>query len=256
VRRVQFDPDALDPTADRAAGDEITFDSRIWKEMKTWLFEHVFDGKCAYCEAETDTVAWGDGEHWRPKGAVTGLDGQRVARGGELHPGYYWLAYDWSNLLPSCELCNRPPGKGTRFPIAGDYAFSPAEARTVDDLDARERPLLLHPFRGPDPADHIDFNELGQPIGLTPEGRASIDVFNLPRSALMRARRKRYSRMEGVAKLVWGDWMANRGLPHAVPLRDLMQAKVADSDDFSLARRVYLRRHIEKASREFAAELL
>jgi hypothetical protein len=42
------------------------------------------------------------------------------------HPGYYWLAYEWTNLLPSCYDCNSfrrhgtmkaGPGKNERFPV-------------------------------------------------------------------------------------------------------------------------------------------
>ena len=63
--------------------------------------EEAFGGKCAYCEtyyAATQPVAI---EHYRPKGEVT-IDGKRVP------PGYYWLASEWTNLLPSCTDCNSP----------------------------------------------------------------------------------------------------------------------------------------------------
>jgi hypothetical protein len=35
------------------------------------------------------------------------------AKGGKSveHPGYFWLAYHWKNLLPSCAFCNAHLGK-------------------------------------------------------------------------------------------------------------------------------------------------
>ncbi|MEF9674035.1 hypothetical protein QNM99_25505 [Pseudomonas sp. PCH446] len=39
-----------------------------------------------------------DVEHYRPKGAVSE---------DASHPGYWWVAMDWDNLLPSCIDCNR-----------------------------------------------------------------------------------------------------------------------------------------------------
>lgn len=54
------------------------------------------NNKCAYCES-TISKATLDVEHYRPK--------NRVA--GSSTPGYWWLALEWSNLLPSCQECNR-----------------------------------------------------------------------------------------------------------------------------------------------------
>jgi uncharacterized protein (TIGR02646 family) len=54
-------------------------------------------GKCAFCESKFEHVAFGDVEHFRPKGGWIQTDGDQLTR-----PGYYWLAYEWSNL--SCGL--------------------------------------------------------------------------------------------------------------------------------------------------------
>src|SRR3954454_1457494 len=59
--------------------------------------EELFHRKCAYCEISTARVDW-EVEHYRPKGRVAERQG---------HPGYYWLAYDWDNLFPSCTFCNQ-----------------------------------------------------------------------------------------------------------------------------------------------------
>ena len=62
------------------------------------VLEKLFEQKCAYCETKIGVNADWDVEHYRPKGRVT----ENTA-----HPGYYWLAYDWDNLLPSCAFCNQ-----------------------------------------------------------------------------------------------------------------------------------------------------
>lgn len=104
--------------------------------------EKAFGGKCAYCEtyyAATQPVAI---EHYRPKGEVT-IGGKRVP------PGYYWLASEWTNLLPSCTDCNSPrkqdlpddtrtAGKANAFPLASE-----ASRATTPGGEKREKRLLL-----------------------------------------------------------------------------------------------------------------
>ncbi|HEX3240741.1 MAG TPA: hypothetical protein VHR18_11495 [Solirubrobacterales bacterium] len=175
------------------AGESHDLDQEIWAEMKRWMFEHVFFNKCAYCEGKVTPQSYGDGEHWRPKGGIRQMvDGKLrpVERDGVPHPGYWWLAYEWSNLLPACQRCNSSPGKGMQFPVAGEYVFEPGDA-AGDDLDNREAPLLLHPLRGDDPEDHLGFDEFGQvfPREESQKGTASIEVFNLNREPLAEHRR-------------------------------------------------------------------
>lgn len=55
-------------------------------------------GKCAYCESKIYAVGANEVEHYRPKGPPDNVPG---------HPGYWWLAHDWFNLLPTCRDCNK-----------------------------------------------------------------------------------------------------------------------------------------------------
>src|SRR5262249_35649587 len=115
------------------------FNSDIWAELKAWLFTNVFNGRCAYCEGDVKATSFGDAEHWRPKGAVT-EDGAPVrAESGEEHPGYFWLAYEWRNLLPACQECNSGEaeykGKGTQFPICGTRVFGPENYVSHEELN-------------------------------------------------------------------------------------------------------------------------
>ena len=75
-----------------------------------------FFGKCAYCESYIVDFQHGDIEHFRPKKGVTDENDNVVFIKDENgqqnpHPGYYWLAYDWTNLLLSCTACNQPSEK-------------------------------------------------------------------------------------------------------------------------------------------------
>jgi 5-methylcytosine-specific restriction endonuclease McrA len=80
-----------------APGAERAFDSKYWKKAKAQLKAETF-GKCAYCEAPTSTVAYGDVEHFRPKSV------------------YWWLAYCYDNYLFSCQICNQQY-KRHHFPL-------------------------------------------------------------------------------------------------------------------------------------------
>ena len=68
----------------------------------------IYKNKCAYCEklAHQPKI-----DHHRPKGTVVGLP--------RTTHGYYWLCYEWSNLLPCCTDCNAIDAKSSRYPVTG-----------------------------------------------------------------------------------------------------------------------------------------
>jgi hypothetical protein len=71
----------------------LEFDREVYghEQVKTALRD-AQHGKCAFCESKVTHVAYGDVEHFRPKG------GFRQRETGPLRqPGYYWLAYAWEN---------------------------------------------------------------------------------------------------------------------------------------------------------------
>lgn len=135
--------------------------------------ERLFHGKCAYCESFYGSTQPVDVEHYRPKGEVEGVPG---------HRGYYWLAMDWNNLLPSCIDCNRRReqkapsaligsivkllssgefdrtrkmslGKASAFPLATETGRA---SGPTDSLLSEQR-LLLDPTRD-DPREHLTFH--------------------------------------------------------------------------------------------------
>lgn len=163
----------------------------------------LFAMKCAYCESVYAALVPVDVEHYRPKGGVE-VDGKL------RKPGYYWLAAEWKNLLPSCIDCNRKRthefpdaepalrGKANKFPIANPKkrAARPGEER-------RERRLLLHPCIDK-PEQHLEFIEEGaiRPAlirGKASEmGRHSIEVYGLDRPGLIGERQRLLIRMNGL----------------------------------------------------------
>jgi len=113
-------------------------------------------GNCAYCESKIGGSGAREVEHYRPKGRVEGIAD---------HPGYWWLASEWDNLLPTCRDCNKSLrqhivtadmtreeveellaqypkqsfGKASQFGIVGARALTPA--CKLEDED----PLLINP---------------------------------------------------------------------------------------------------------------
>jgi hypothetical protein len=186
--------------ADVEEGKAIVIKDAIYKEQNTVYMDldGVFHGKCAYCESLMDANQPGDTEHFRPKKSVTDRAGKAIMIDEEdgtakEHPGYYWLAYDWRNLLPSCSLCNRVTklktgeriGKGNYFPVRGFRAINPAE-------ETKEEPLLINPLIQ-DPSNHLGIDDTGVFIPLTAEGEETIKALGLnTREALVDERKRAY----------------------------------------------------------------
>lgn len=149
----QFEKDLLIDERRRRRGEikNRNFKSDRWREAKKQLLIET-NGKCAYCEAPTSAVAYGDVEHYRPKSI------------------YWWLAYSYDNYLASCVLCNQR-FKKDQFPIlnspmpgpdirknttdryikdkAGTIAPDPQKKEEIDDFISKhkqEGPLLLNPY--------------------------------------------------------------------------------------------------------------
>lgn len=176
------------------AGFPVAFQKEIWTDLKQWLLKNIFHGKCGYCESETEITAYAAADHYRPKGRIDGVDG---------HKGYYWVAYDWRNLVPCCNRCNTG-AKRDKFPIAGTRASQPSDGRSTTDLNIAECPLLLSPygFGEADPQKHLLFTSFGTvvPRGGSERGEISIDICNLQRETLKLRRRKNQ-------ESAWRDWL-------------------------------------------------
>ena len=198
----QQQPRVGDPPEFKAA-----WESDIWKGIRKWLTEYIFHHKCAYCETP-DAGHIEDAEHFRPKGQVRTKSGIvktfHVDGTTEItHPGYFWLAYRWENLLPSCNTCNRYGGKKDAFPVGKDHVavrlitdtnelgrlrHQERKSQNINgvfylepaDLDQMEDRLLLHPYFD-SPAKHVQFQADGRavPRAGSKQGQPSIDVYDL-----------------------------------------------------------------------------
>lgn len=199
------------------------FDFKAYKSSDVaHALNELFHGKCAYCESSIRAVQPTDIEHFRPKGRVADCPG---------HPGYWWLAANWANLLASCIDCNRQRyhdaeqldqdrfsadpdwlfklGKGDLFPILGAaYAHC-----GTDDHDAENAALIDPTSR--DPADHLVWLEeralslIGpRPVagGHDPHGYYTYRVFGLNRQGLVEERtslmRKVYAQIAFIEQML------------------------------------------------------
>jgi uncharacterized protein (TIGR02646 family) len=175
------------------------FDFKIYSdpEVKAAL-EALFHGKCAYCESSYAATQPVDVEHYRPKGGI-------ATDQGETGKGYWWLASDWDNLLPSCIDCNRArkqkiwdgsemkTGKAERFPLADESRRARNEGEEV-----HETPLLLNPCID-EPSDYLVFVDTNDHSIVRPlvidqatleyrRAHQSIDIYGLNRDGLVRQR--------------------------------------------------------------------
>jgi uncharacterized protein (TIGR02646 family) len=170
----------------------FSFDNTIYghASVKKQLAQEQH-GKCCYCENKFDAAAPGDVEHFRPKMGV------RQDKGHPLeNPGYYWLAYTWSNLYFSCINCNRS-GKKSFFPLKDGTKRARIHTDSIQD----EEPLLLDPGGLDNPRDHIHFHR-EVAFGVTPRGRQTIKTLKLDRESLNAERRDEFKRLVELKKLV------------------------------------------------------
>lgn len=184
------------------------------------------NGKCAFCEARVPHVAHGDVEHFRPKAGYKQSPADDLTR-----PGYYWLAYDWHNLLFSCQICNQRH-KSSLFPLVDNDA----RARVHTDDPNAEAPLFIDPARE-DPAGYVGFRrEYAIAIDRDGRGEATIAGLGLNRPELLEARRTLLQLVLALAKLV----AVNPDQPEAVEARQLLEEMRDARQDYSAMTRTVM----------------
>lgn len=158
-------------------------------EKRSLVEDHLaktYLNKCAYCER----LEKADIEHYRPKKSVK----------DEIHDGYYWLCYEWTNLLPSCVKCNRDGAKHTHFPILGrrvtvpnflsDGTLDLNSNKVFNKPLSDEIPYLLHPeIDNPELFFEFELDSSGEGIrlkGIDTSGRGvkTIEICKLNRQEL------------------------------------------------------------------------
>lgn len=154
-------------------------------------------GKCAYCESKINVVGAREVEHYRPKGGIEGVAD---------HPGYWWLAHAWDNLLPACIDCNkskrqhivtadmtreqvedlllrRPSksfGKKNQFDVKGVRASNGSS-----DLEAEDA-LLIDPTIQ-EPTEHLTWNFNTELTVIEPKAGCDYGTYTIHVCALNRA---------------------------------------------------------------------
>lgn len=198
---------------------KFTFSAYAAAGVKDAL-EAAFHVKCAYCESLYEAVTPADIEHYRPKAKVDQAAGKAVL-------GYFWMAGEWTNLLPSCKLCNTPTwqkiagkpkpekvGKGNWFPLWDEKK----RARREGD-EKLEYPLLIHPYL--DKAETLlEFNDAGlvsAAKGLRGKEKRkaeeSIRLYGLSRERLVRVREDWGKRVTGQLQTVLDWYSAHKSSP-------------------------------------------
>ncbi len=225
-QRIKEDCDSYIETGEdyRSGVKKFNFDSNIYgnSEVREQLLlaQH---GKCCYCETKIRPAAHPNIEHYRPKGSV------RQSKGcTKLYPGYYWLVYDWDNLLMCCPVCNTK--KNDLFPLLDEDN----RARSHEDPMECEQPMLVHPAID-DPNIHFHFS--GSVIGhRTRQGKETIDCLDLNRDALRDKREGRLQQLCAFLCIVkMKDEMSNNGdFEDLVELANQeIRAAVSDQAEYS-----------------------
>jgi len=163
---------------------KFDFDNQIYANINVKnqlkLDQH---NKCCFCESIFDANGYGDIEHFRPKAAYK-LDNKLI------YPAYYWLAYDWNNLMYSCQKCNQE-FKRNEFPLL-DENKRVKNHNSVNKIEDEEH-TLINPLTE-DPENFIYFMQeipkSKQNLNLNDKIRAdeTIRVFGINRKELNRDR--------------------------------------------------------------------
>lgn len=192
-------------------------------EVKAAL-ERVQHGKCCFSEAKfvNDDAHV---EHFRPKGYV-----EDKTTGNISYPGYYWLAYDWSNLL-YCKSTTNSSIKRNFFPLIG------TGGRKANHTDGRvEKNVLIDPS-AEDPRKHIIF-EYEEIRGITSRGKQTITLLDLRNGQLHEARLKIFNHLKVMKNAA--DLLISLGTPLTDPvlvglLEQLRQSILPDAEFSSMA---------------------
>lgn len=191
----------LTPQEYKDGSKGFSFDNKIYghKDVKE-ILKKAQNLKCCFCE----TIIGDDGdvEHFRPKSAY-----KQRAEDDYMRPGYYWLAYDWSNLFFSCLTCNQRYKKNL-FPLV-----DPANrAHDHTHVLTKEEPLLIDPAKI-NPEEFITFRkEEAIAINDNPYGKATIEVIGLNRPGLREMRREKLKILKTLYEMVLTDRRINSTL--------------------------------------------
>lgn len=190
----------------QAIKENITheFDSATYKKASVDSLKKNYNNKCAYCETNGESGYYAEVEHYRPKKG-------KIKDG---HSGYYWLGYEWSNLILCCSKCNKK--KSSQFPVAGNRVVKPildgAGLPTYEytfiksNILLAEKPLLLNPEID-NPGNHLIVLPDGLLKNITNQGIETIKICNLNRNELVLRRRKKIENFFNSLKALYSEYL-------------------------------------------------
>ncbi len=226
--------EARDQNLEASAGqNKPTRNTKFYNRVRPEL-HRLFHHKCAYCETQLPTRRDGDIELFRPLSRAINLD-------GKMAPGYWWLAFEWSNFYLACAQCNRTY-KRNRFPVHGSRLQYGGQV-------ANEEALLL------DPCLTRDFEEMHfyyvddpalQEVAMVPEtkrGKVSIEILGLNRADL---RRRRFGEWEKF-QLLLEHSLVNTAAPAQPTIERSIRSSLDDDSPFLGMKRaqaeIFFQRH-------------
>lgn len=207
---------------------DFQFDSTIYGHaaVKQSLVD-MHHGKCCYCESKVRHTGPGTIDHYRPKAAAQQQVGVPLTR-----PGYYWLAYDWENLLFECVACNQTH-KRNLFPLQNDAQRALSHLHPLN----QEIPLLIDPSRE-NPVDFISFHEeYAFELNGNLRGRITIQILALnDRPDLVEQRREKITVLRNIRNIV----RLLPETPEALEAQQFLNDAVLDTAQYAAMSRVFL----------------
>lgn len=187
--------------------------SSIYRDTTLNELIALYDDKCAICERKRGDEL--EVDHYRPKKKRENKTAKKYN-----HPGYYWLAYEWSNLIPLCSKCNSK--KSNKFPLLNfDESNRAVEAYDTNGnlrqelydpkwLFRKEKPLLINPEIFDKPQVHVKYLPDATIQGRTEEGKETIKTLKLNRKSLRRDRKEVLIRYIDGIKSAISDFSKNK----------------------------------------------
>lgn len=221
----------------QGVADSFDVDNRIYghDDVKNTLIS-LQKKCCCFCESRITHISSGDVEHFRPK------QGYSQDQNDLFHkPGYFWLAYDWTNLLFACERCNRRYKKNF-FPLKNRALR--CDPSVSFDISGEE-PLFINPCEI-DPSAHIEFR--GTMIThKTPEGDVTIRELALDRNDLNEMRQDSLTAIDALRSIYERD----KGTPHEMDSRTKFQNALNEKLNITAQYTMMFRNNFASYIREF-----
>jgi hypothetical protein len=266
LNQINANPAGVNASGDIYKGKVVNADTTTTNTV-TVALKGLYKNKCAYCEK---LCYYPRVEHFRPKGRVIGNQ--------PLADGYYWLCYEWTNLLPSCHECNSIEAKGDKFPIRGirkntfpvsgnPPIFDSTQNVYNSNYLTTEDPYYIHPEYCNNFWTHFDFERTGKIIGISDYGRRTIADFKLDDEDRNGWRREIYeSYFNRLLRLIRRYKRNQKPISEAIfdeELDDITSEIVFDSEEetlpYTLFRKALLRKidyfFVEPLDQVFRAEM-